>query len=122
MSKVRNRDSKSEIYFRKALWRAGFRYRKNPTKKFGKPDLVLKKHRAVIFIDSCFWHGCKLHCRLPKTRKEYWTEKISRNAKRDKEVAQYYRRIGWKIFRIWEHDIQKNTKKAVEMIEKTLKN
>ena len=61
MSKVRSKGSKIEIEFRKKLWQAGFRYRKNATKYFGKPDIVLPKYKTVIFIDSCFWHGCKKH-------------------------------------------------------------
>ena len=119
MSKVRSKDSKIEVNFRKAIWKAGFRYRKNPTKYFGKPDLVLKKHKTVIFIDSCFWHGCKRHCRLPATRKKYWTAKIARNAKRDKEVVQYYRKEGWKIFRIWEHQL-KSSDKIIKKISKKI--
>lgn len=104
MSRVKSRDSKIEIAFRKELWRRGFRYRKNSGKYFGKPDLVLSKHKTVIFIDSCFWHGCKKHCRIPTARKTYWVNKIERNKARDKEVSKYYKKQGWKIFRIWEHD------------------
>ncbi len=107
MSKVRSKDSKIEVDFRKAIWKAGFRYRKNPTKYFGKPDLVLKKHKTVIFVDSCFWHGCKRHCRLPAIRRKFWTEKIERNKQRDKEVNRHYRKIGWKIIRVWEHNLNK---------------
>lgn len=106
MSKVRSKDSKIEIEFRKALWNAGFRYRKNSTKYFGKPDLVLKKYKTVIFIDSCFWHGCKKHGTIPKTRRKFWEDKIERNKLRDKKVSQYYRRLDWKIIRIWEHVIK----------------
>lgn len=106
MSAVRSKDSKIEVDFRKAIWKAGFRYRKNPTKYFGKPDIVLPKHKTVIFIDSCFWHGCKKHCRIPSVRKIYWTKKISRNVARDKEVAKHYKKQGWKIIRIWEHQIK----------------
>lgn len=91
MSKIRSEDSKIEVDFRKAIWKVGFRYRKNSTKYFGKPDLVLKKYKTVIFIDSCFWHGCKRHCRMPSTNKKYWTDKIERNKTRDKEVDRYYR-------------------------------
>ncbi len=108
MSKVRSKDSKIEIEFRKRLWSAGFRYRKNATKYFGKPDLVLKKYKTVIFIDSCFWHGCKKHGSIPQTRKKFWKTKIERNKERDKEVSQYYRKIGWKIIRVWEHNLKKN--------------
>ncbi len=107
MSKVRNKDSALEIEFRKKLWEAGFRYRKNSTKYFGKPDLVLPKHKAVIFIDSCFWHGCKKHGSIPQTRKKFWEAKIERNKIRDKEVTRHYKKHEWKIFRIWEHDLEK---------------
>ena len=105
MSKVRNKDSKIEILLRKELWRNGFRYRKNSTKYFGKPDIVLPKHQTVIFVDSCFWHGCKKHGSMPQTRREFWETKISRNKARDKEVSRFYKKEGWNIIRIWEHDI-----------------
>ncbi|MBU4031106.1 very short patch repair endonuclease [Patescibacteria group bacterium] len=114
MSKVRSKDSKIEVDFRKAIWKAGFRYRKNPKGYFGKPDLVLKKHKTVIFIDSCFWHGCKKHCRIPSTRKEYWIPKIEKNKKRDKEVNRHYKKECWKVIRIWEHDLNKNLNKIIE--------
>jgi len=116
MSKVKSKDSKIEIDFRKAIWKAGFRYRKNPPKYFGKPDLVLKKYKTVIFVDSCFWHGCKKHCRLPATRKKYWTEKIKRNRKRDQEVNRYYRKIGWKVVRVWEHEIKNSLKETIKKV------
>ena len=120
MRAVRSKDSKIEIAFRKALWKAGFRYRKNAKNYFGKPDIVLKKYKTVIFIDSCFWHGCKKHCRIPATNKKYWVAKIKRNRKRDKEVKQHYRKNGWKVLRLWEHqinNIQKNiTDKALKNI------
>lgn len=108
MSRVRSKETKMEIAFRKALWRQGFRYRKNPTNYFGKPDIVLKKYKTVIFLDSCFWHGCKKHCRLPATNKKYWIAKIERNKQRDKEVNKYYKKIGWKVIRIWEHELNKH--------------
>ncbi|NQU83164.1 MAG: very short patch repair endonuclease [Parcubacteria group bacterium] len=120
MSSVRSKDSKIEIKFRKAIWERGFRYRKNPTNYFGKPDIVLKKHKTAIFIDSCFWHGCKKHCRLPATRKKYWIEKIERNKKRDKEVNRYYKKIDWRVIRIWEHEILKDFDKTMRKTEKFL--
>lgn len=104
MSHIKSKDSKIEVLFRKALWKQGFRYSKNSSKYFGKPDIVLLKYKTVIFIDSCFWHGCKKHCRIPSVRKKYWTEKISRNKERDKEVSKYYKKQDWRIFRVWEHD------------------
>lgn len=119
MSKVRSKDSKIEIIFRKALWKEGFRYRKNCKNYFGKPDLVLKKYKTVFFIDSCFWHGCKKHGTLPKTNKKFWINKINANKNRDKMVTRYYRKNNWKIIRIWEHEI---TKKLDVTIDKITKN
>jgi DNA mismatch endonuclease (patch repair protein) len=103
MSKIKNKNSKIEVLFRKKLWKQGFRYRKNSTRYFGKPDIVLPKYKTVIFIDSCFWHGCKKHYYAPVTRKKYWSKKIERNKERDGEVSKYYRERKWNIFRIWEH-------------------
>lgn len=116
MSAVRSKETKIEIAFRKELWKNGFRYRKNPSKYFGKPDIVFKKHRTVIFVDSCFWHGCKKHFRMPSISKKYWKDKIDRNIARDKEVNKHYKKLGWRIFRFWEHDINKNMQKAISKI------
>ena len=116
MSHVKSKDSKIETLFRKELWQSGFRYRKNSSKYFGKPDIVLPKYKTAIFIDSCFWHGCKKHCRIPTARKKYWTEKIARNAERDKEVSKHYKKLGWKIFRVWEHEMSKNLNKMLKKI------
>jgi DNA mismatch endonuclease (patch repair protein) len=121
MSKVRSKDSKIEVEFRKKLWKLGFRYRKNSTRYFGKPDIVLPKYKTVIFIDSCFWHGCKKHGSMPQTRKKFWEAKIERNKQRDKEVNKYYKKSDWKIFRIWEHDISHDSDKNIEEIVKIVK-
>jgi len=116
MSAVRSKDTKMEVSFRKALWVKGFRYRKNPKKYFGKPDLVLKKYKTVIFLDSCFWHGCPDHCRLPKTKKKYWQDKVKRNKLRDIEVSKHYINKDWKVFRIWEHEIKESENDVVEKL------
>lgn len=117
MSRVKNKDSKIEILFRKKLWAAGIRYRKNVKNYFGKPDIVIKKNKTVIFIDSCFWHGCKKHFRLPEQNKKYWIKKIKRNKEKDREVATFYKKSKWKIIRIWEHEIEKDTDKVFKKIE-----
>lgn len=107
MSAVKSKDTKIELSFRKTLWQKGYRYRKNSAKYFGKPDIVLKKYQTAIFLDSCFWHGCKKHGTIPTTRQKFWTEKINRNKKRDKEVVRHYKKIGWRVIRIWEHDLKR---------------
>lgn len=121
MSTVRSKDTKMEVAFRKVLWKKGFRYRKNSEKYFGKPDIVLKKYETVVFLDSCFWHGCQKHFRAPATRNKYWETKIERNKQRDKKVNLYYKKLGWKIFRGWEHDILKKQDIIINKLSKLLK-
>ena len=122
MRAVKGRDSKIELEFRRALWRRGFRYRKNVKNYFGKPDIVLKKYKAAIFIDSCFWHGCVEHLRMPSSRQDYWVRKIERNKKRDLEVNDYYQSNGWRVFRFWEHDVTRNLDDAISRIVNLLTN
>jgi DNA mismatch endonuclease (patch repair protein) len=114
MKAVKSRDSRIELEFRKALWKLGFRYRKNASNYFGKPDIILKKHKTVIFIDSCFWHGCPEHLRMPSSRQDYWVKKIERNKSRDLEVNNYYRHSGWRALRLWEHDLVRDLEGAVK--------
>lgn len=114
MSNVRNKDSKMEIKLRKELWRAGYRYRKNVSGYFGKPDILFKKYETVVFVDSCFWHGCEKHFKLPTSKVKFWKNKIERNIERDKEVTRYYKSRKWKIFRVWEHELKNNFQKVVK--------
>lgn len=106
MSKIKSKDSKIETDLRKALWKKGFRFRKNASKYYGKPDMVLPKYKTVIFVDSCFWHGCRWHCRMPSSNKEYWKKKIARNKERDKEVNRHYKKEGWRVIRVWGHQLK----------------
>lgn len=121
MSRVKGKDSKIEILFRKELWKQNFRYRKNSSGYFGKPDLALPKYKTVIFIDSCFWHGCKKHCRMPSSNVAYWTHKIERNKNRDKQVNNFYRKKGWNLLRIWEHSIKNDFGNCVQRVCEFLK-
>lgn len=114
MSKIRGKETGIEVKVRKFIWKKGYRYRKNCTSYFGKPDILLKKYKAVIFIDSCFWHGCRKHYRTPATRKSFWIRKIERNKIRDKEVNLHYKKEHWLVVRIWEHDLKKRFEKTIE--------
>ena len=118
MSSVKSKETRIEILIRKELWKKGYRYRKNASGYFGKPDVLLKKFKTVIFIDSCFWHGCKKHGTIPKVRNKFWKEKIERNKERDREVNKHYKKIGWKVIRVWEHEIKKNPEKAIQKVIK----
>jgi len=127
MKAIKSSDTKLEKVVFKELWKKGIRFRKNVKDLFGNPDIAIKKYKIVIFIDSCFWHGCKKHCRIPCSSQEYWCSKIERNKRRDKEVNKYYKVNDWKILRIWEHsinsDFQGTIFKILEFInlEKTRK-
>lgn len=88
---------------RKGLHARGFRYRLGGAGMPGRPDIVLPKYRTVVFVHGCFWHGhdCPLY-RLPKTRPEFWLEKIEGNRARDKRVSDRLRSEGWRIIEVWE--------------------
>lgn len=107
MRAVRGKDTKIEVSFRKSLWKLGVRYRKNSNKFYGKPDMVNERRKIVIFVDSCFWHGCKSHCRMPKSNLDFWQSKIEKNKERDTVVKKFYKNKGWVCVRVWEHDLIK---------------
>lgn len=115
MSRIRSENTKCEIQFRKALWNLGYRYRKNIKSLPGKPDVVLRKFKIVVFIDGDFWHGSMWKTRKPKlrTNSKYWIPKIERNIQRDLEVNEQLNLMGWTIIRFWESDILKNLDKCV---------
>ncbi len=103
MSLIRSENTKPEIQTRKALHRLGFRFRLHEKSLPGKPDIVLPKYKAAIQVRGCFWHGhnCKVG-HLPASRTEYWTPKITRNAKRDEANDSLLRKSGWRVFVVWE--------------------
>lgn len=115
MSRIRSTDTALERTLRTALWKKGIRYRRN-TKLPGKPDIVLPKEKIAIFIDGCFWHGCPLHSRIPKSNVEYWGKKISRNRERDRETAKALQQDGWTVVRFWGHEILEDSEKVVSQI------
>lgn len=116
MKAIRSVNTLLEDRVTKELWKRGLRIRKNVKDLKGKPDIAVKKYKAVIFIDSCFWHGCEVHGNKPKTNESYWGPKLARNMARDIEVTEYYERNGWCILRIWEHDIKENLQASIDQI------
>ena len=73
---------------------------------YGRPDFVFRAQKVAIFIDGCFWHGCVLHSKPPKSNAEYWSAKIARNQARDLEVNKYFHDKGWQVLRYWAHDLK----------------
>lgn len=112
MSQIKGKNTKPEVALRKALWELGYRYRiKN--KLPGKPDLVFSSLRTVVFIDGCFWHKCPNHFVQPKTRAEFWLNKINGNVTRDQQNDDALRLDGWQFIRVWEHEIKESLEDAV---------
>jgi len=104
MSRIKGKDTKPELLVRKFLHAQGFRYKLHDATLPGKPDLVLPRYRTVIFIHGCFWHGHK-NCRyfvVPKTRTEWWLNKINTNKANDARAVKALKKEGWKIITIWE--------------------
>jgi DNA mismatch endonuclease, patch repair protein len=109
MSRIQNKNTKPELLIRKTLFKQGFRYRINVKKLIGTPDIVLMKYKTIVFINGCFWHGHK-KCKkfvIPKTRTEWWLNKINANIKRDSNNCRILRKDGWKIITIWECQLSK---------------
>lgn len=104
MARIKAKNTKPEIVLRKLLHRDGFRFRLHRKDLPGRPDIVLPKYKSVIFVNGCFWHGhkdCK-HFKIPKTRTDFWLNKIISNKKRDKKNIEILKKMGWNPITIWE--------------------
>lgn len=115
MSRIKSRDTKPELLIRRFLFANGLRYRLYDKNLKGKPDIILKKFKTVIFVNGCFWHGhdnCKYFV-VPKTRTEFWLDKIEGNKKRDEENVALLKKNGWNIVIIYECQLKKNNREAV---------
>ena len=107
MSKIRSKNTTPELTLRKNLFAHGFRFRLHDNKLPGKPDLVLKKYKTVIFVHGCFWHAHE-NCRYavtPKSNSEYWNNKLSKNKARDVLLIKKLQELGWKEIVIWECEL-----------------
>ena len=124
MSNIKNKDTSIELKLRKALWKKGYRYRKNYNKLPGKPDIVLTKYRIAIFCDSEFFHGKdweKLKLQLEKGKNsEFWINKISKNIERDEKIEKELNFMGWTVLRFWGKDINKNVDECVKVVEEKI--
>ncbi|CAM4134409.1 very short patch repair endonuclease [Zobellia nedashkovskayae] len=122
MSKIKGKNTKPELAFRKALYAAGYRYRIDYKKLIGRPDIVLKKYKTVIFVDGEYWHGYNWEERKPKvkTNREFWIAKIERNIQRDQEVNEELDRLGYKVFRFWETEVKKELDRCLDEVTQYL--
>lgn len=124
MSRIKGKDTKPELLVRKFLFSEGFRYRLHDKKLPGKPDVILPKYKTVIFVNGCFWHGhqdCKYFV-VPKTRTEWWLNKINTTIANDRKVVESLQNDGWKTIVIWECELKKEKSENTlsELIKKII--
>ncbi len=126
MSGIRGKNTKPELLIRRGLHHHGFRFRLHDTKLAGKPDIVLKKYHAVVFIHGCFWHRHECHLfKWPKTRPEFWRDKINGNYENDQKVMKSLAESGWRICTVWECAVKganKDIPSVVNQVADWLKN
>lgn len=115
MSRIRGRDTKPEVRLRKALWRLGLRYRLN-SKLPGRPDLVFPLYQTAMFVDGCFWHKCPQHAVMPKANRKFWQVKLNANVQRDHGVKRTLSKLGWRVIRVWEHELQKHSEQTANRL------
>ena len=125
MSHIRSKDTGIEVRLRKALWKKGYRYRKNYKRLPGTPDIVLTKYRIAIFCDSEFWHGrdwdvLKPRLLLKGKNPDYWIKKIGRNKERDAEIDKKLLFMDWTVIRFWGEEILKNTDQCIQVVEEAI--
>lgn len=124
MKKIHSKDTSIEVTLRKALWREGFRYRKNYKKLPGSPDIAITKYKLAIFCDSEFFHGKDWEVLKPRLEKgrnpDYWINKIERNKQRDTRVDNQLLFLGWTVIHFWGSDILKNTDECVRVIHEAI--
>jgi DNA mismatch endonuclease (patch repair protein) len=122
MSKVRSRGNKAtELALIKLFLQVSITGWRRHQKVFGKPDFAFRRERLAVFVDGCFWHGCPRHCKIPAGNRAFWTKKLSANRERDRRVNRELRRLGWRVIRIWEHDLGRHADKCIRKIQSALK-
>lgn len=126
MSRIRSRGNQDTELRLRAVFRAqgitGWRRQvavrysgsgKLPVRKSVRPDFIFRAQKLAIFVDGCFWHGCPQHFRRPQTRQKFWDAKIGRNRARDAEVTKGLKKTGWRVLRLWEHELAPRQEKRL---------
>jgi DNA mismatch endonuclease (patch repair protein) len=118
MAKVHSQDTRPELIVRRALHKAGLRFRLHKKALPGKPDIVLPRHRTIVFVHGCFWHGhgCS-RSKLPGTNTQYWRQKIQNNKARDGKNKRVLNANGWRVETLWECELNRDIGRLVERLE-----
>ena len=121
MSRIRGHGNKdTELALIKLFREHGVTGWRRNQKVFGKPDFLFRRKRLALFVDGCFWHGCPKHCKAPVGNREFWEKKLSANQERDRRVNRELRKLGWRVVRIWEHDLARRADKCIRKIQSAL--
>ncbi len=118
MSGIRAKDTKPELVLRRGLFSRGIRFRLHVASLPGRPDIVIRKYKAVIFAHGCFWHahrGCR-HFRLPESNREFWKEKLGRNRERDSRSVKALRVAGWRVAIVWECAVRADPARTLDLL------
>lgn len=117
MSRIRSRGNKdTELVLAQLFRRHGITGWRRNQRVFGKPDFVFQKFKLTVFVDGCFWHHCPIHGTQPRGNHSFWNEKFARNQARARLVNRTLRRKGWRVLRIWEHELQR--KQEIQLLRK----
>lgn len=119
MSANRGSDTGPELALRRALHALGCRYTLQSTLP-GRPDLVFPASNLAVFVDGCFWHGCPAHSSLPVNNREMWQTKLAANKARDRRVDGELAAIGWKVIRVWEHEVRRDLPATARRIRRVI--
>lgn len=119
MSRIKGKNSKPEMILRRAMWARNIRYRLHDKSLLGRPDIVIKKYKLVIFVDGELWHGYNWSERQKqiKSNRSFWIPKIERNTQKDRQSNLILKEMGYTVFRFWSRDILKNLPKVLNQIE-----
>lgn len=120
MARFKGRDTRPEMLLRRALWHRGLRYRLHRRVADTRPDLVFVSAKLAIFVDGCFWHACPLHGSQPATNVDFWRTKLLRNVQRDAENTRTLMAAGWRVLRLWEHEIVEDAEAAADRVAESL--
>lgn len=118
MSRIRGKDTKPEVRLRSLLHKRGYRFRLHDPELPGRPDIVLRKHRTVVFVHGCYWHrhdGCP-KATTPGTRTEFWKAKFEGTVERDGRKARQLRELGWRVITVWECELEKDAERVVQEV------
>jgi len=121
MSRIRGHGNKdTELALMKLFRQHGVTGWRRNQKVFGKPDFIFRKPKVAVFVDGCFWHGCPQHCNTPASNRPFWKRKFAANKSRDRRVNLALLKAGWRVVRIWEHDLAKRGGACVRKIQSNL--